>query len=106
MAPSSGGVPAALASAEFVFVCEDASIHPLSQLYQGPYRVFSRLDKLINCSHWKLVSKGIQSRLIASNLSLVLSLILSSLLGVAGLLEPVLGLELQFLVLFLLWVPS
>ena len=36
VAPSSPRVPAALASAEYVFVCEDASIQPLSQLYRYP----------------------------------------------------------------------
>ena len=45
VAPSSAWVPAALASAEFVFVREDASIQPLSQLYRGSYKVLSRQDK-------------------------------------------------------------
>ena len=31
VAPSSAHIPAALASAEYVFVCKDASIQPLSQ---------------------------------------------------------------------------
>ena len=45
IAPSSARVPAALASAEYTFVCEDTSIQPLSQLYRGPYRVLCRQDK-------------------------------------------------------------
>ena len=48
VAPSSACVPAALASAEYVFVREDASIQPLSQLYRGPYRVISCQDKLFS----------------------------------------------------------
>ena len=44
MAPSSAPVPAVLASAEFVFVCEDASIQPLSQLYS----VLSPQDKFFS----------------------------------------------------------
>ena len=48
VAPSSACVPAALASAEYVFVQEDASIQPLSQLYRGPYRVLSRQDKFFS----------------------------------------------------------
>ena len=35
-APSSARVPAALAFAEYMFVCKDAFIQPLSQLYRGP----------------------------------------------------------------------
>ena len=41
-------VPKALDSAEFVFVHEDASIQPLSQLYRGPYRVLSCKNKFIS----------------------------------------------------------
>ena len=47
-APSSARVHAALASAEYVFVQEDASIQPLSQLYCGPYRVLSCQDKFFS----------------------------------------------------------
>ena len=43
--PSSAQVPAALASAEYLSVYEEASIRPLSPLYRGPYRVLSRQDK-------------------------------------------------------------
>ena len=45
VAPSASWVSTALASAEFVFVCEDASIQPLSQLYRGPYSILCRQDK-------------------------------------------------------------
>ena len=48
VAPSSAHVPAASASAGYMFVCEDASIQPLSQLFCGPYRVLSRQDKFIS----------------------------------------------------------
>ena len=44
VAPSLDWVSAALASAELVFVHEDDSIQPLSQLYSGPYRVLSCQD--------------------------------------------------------------
>ena len=45
VAPPSACVPAALVSAEYVFVHKDASIQPLSQLYSGPYRVLICQDK-------------------------------------------------------------
>ena len=38
-------LPKALLSSEFVFVCEDASSPPLSQLYRGQYKVITRKDK-------------------------------------------------------------
>ena len=38
-------LPKALLNSEFVFVCEDASSPPLSQLYRGPYKVVVRKDK-------------------------------------------------------------
>ena len=38
-------LPKALLNSEFVFVCEDASSWPLSQLYRGPYKVVVRKDK-------------------------------------------------------------
>ena len=46
IAPPSPHVPAALASAEYVFAREDASIQPLSQLYRDPYRVLRRQDNI------------------------------------------------------------
>ena len=45
-APSAALVPAALASAEFVFVRKDASVQPLSQLYHSPFKVLAWTDKL------------------------------------------------------------
>ena len=45
---SSARVPAALASAEYVFVHKEASIQPLSQLYCAPYRVLSHQDKFFS----------------------------------------------------------
>ena len=46
IATSSARVPANLASAEYVFVCKETSIQPLSQFYRGPYRVLSCQDKV------------------------------------------------------------
>ena len=46
--PPSARVPTALASAEYVFVREDASILPLSQLYHGLYEVLSHQDKFFS----------------------------------------------------------
>ena len=43
--PSTARVPDALALAEYVFVCEEASLPPLSQLYHGPYKVLSCSSK-------------------------------------------------------------
>ena len=48
VAPSSAWISAALASAKFMFDCEDASIQPLSQLYGGPYRVLGPQDKFFS----------------------------------------------------------
>ena len=48
VAPPSAWVPAALASADYMFACKDASIQPLSQLYRVPYRVLSRQDKFFS----------------------------------------------------------
>ena len=42
---STAKVLGALALAEFVFVSEDTSLHPLSQLYRGPYKVLARSGK-------------------------------------------------------------
>ena len=50
--PPSARVPAALASAEYVFVREDASIQPLSQLYRGPYKVLSLRDRFFFPRDW------------------------------------------------------
>ena len=38
-------LPKTLLSSKFVFVREDSSVPPLSQLYQGPYKVLGRKDK-------------------------------------------------------------
>ena len=41
---STARVPGALASAEYVFVCEYASLLSLSQLYRGPYKVWKSAE--------------------------------------------------------------
>ena len=38
-------LPRTLLSSEFVFVREDSSVPPLSQLYRGPYKVVDRKEK-------------------------------------------------------------
>ena len=38
-------LPKTLLSLEFVFVREDSSVPPLSQLYWGPYKVVDKKDK-------------------------------------------------------------
>ena len=38
-------VPGALALADFVVVCEDPSLRPLSQLYRGPFKVLACSSK-------------------------------------------------------------
>ena len=43
--PSTAKVPDSLALADFVFVREDASLCPLSQLYQGPFKVLACSSK-------------------------------------------------------------
>ena len=48
VAPSSACHPAALASAEYVFVRKVDFIQPLSQLYRGPYRVLSCQDNFFS----------------------------------------------------------
>ena len=40
-------LPKTLLSSEFVFVNEDSSVPPLSQLYRGPYKVVDRTDKYL-----------------------------------------------------------
>ena len=89
MAPSSAQVPAALASAKYVFVWEDASIQPLSQLYRGPYKVLSCQDKFFSLE-------------IGSRTDTISIDCLNSLLNMVSLLEPVLGPGLLFLVPLLL----
>jgi len=38
-------LPNSLLQADFVFVCEDASVPPLSPLYRGPFKVLERQSK-------------------------------------------------------------
>ena len=98
--PFSARVPTALASAEYVFVCKDTSIQPLSQLYCGPYRVLTHQDKF---ACWKLVPSKILFPFIDSSLFLDLSLVFNSLLGVVGPLPPPWFLRLWFRILKSFW---
>ena len=43
--PYAKPLPKTLLSSDFVFVIEDSSVPPLSQLYHGPYKVVDRKDE-------------------------------------------------------------
>ena len=80
---STAKVPGALTLADLVFVCKDASLCPLYQLYRGPFKALARSSKLLPC-RW--VPGPIWFLLTASNWSTVLTLFLSSLLSKVDLL--------------------
>ena len=46
--PQPQPLPLALLTAEFVFVCEDASKPPLAPLYRGPYKVLKCSEKFLS----------------------------------------------------------
>ena len=56
-------LPKSLLSLDFVFVHEDSSVPPLSQLYRGPYKVVDRKDKYFKNSSYRLVLSKITNPL-------------------------------------------
>ena len=81
--PSTDKFPRTLSSADFVFVCEDASLQPLSQLYRGPIKVLARFSKYFT------LQRGSRTDTVSFDhrkLVRVLTLFHSSSLGKVGLL--------------------